>query len=315
MSVRFGVVVFPGSNCDADTVYALSAILGAETVTLWHRDATVKGVDCVVVPGGFAYGDYLRAGAIARFSPVMSAVQAHAASGGLVLGICNGFQVLVEAGLLPGALLRNRALEFRCRWTDLRVERADTPFTAAYAVGETIRLPVAHGEGCYYADGATLERLEANRQVVLRYAPSPPSHAAWSLGSAEPTAQPALPAAGEGSRQPSRPVPFPAAGKGSRYAFSPSPTVRERRAGPAIPRVGIGGPVSHGVGGEGSRGEGREGYNPNGSLHDIAGIVNEAGNVCGLMPHPERACEAIVGGTDGLRLFGSVIAALARVPA
>ncbi len=283
MSVRFGVVVFPGSNCDADTVYALSTILGAGTVTLWHGDATVKGVDCVVAPGGFAYGDYLRAGAIARFSPVMLAVRAHAAAGGLVLGICNGFQVLVEAGLLPGALLRNRALEFRCRWAGLRVERADTPFTTAYAAGETIRLPVAHGEGCYYADRATLERLEANRQVVLRYVPSPPepsppSHADWSLGSAEPTAQPALPTAGEGSR----------------YAFSPSPTVRER-----------------GLGGEGFRGED---YNPNGSLHDIAGIVNEAGNVCGLMPHPERACEAIVGGTDGLRLFGSIVAALARVP-
>ncbi len=272
MSARFGVVVFPGSNCDADTVNALGTILGAETVTLWHGDPAVKGVDCVVVPGGFAYGDYLRAGAIARFSPVMSAVQAHAAAGGLVLGICNGFQVLVEAGLLPGALLRNRALEFRCRWVDLRVERTDTPFTTAYAVGETIRLPVAHGEGCYYADGATLERLEANRQVVLRYVPSPP--------------------------EPSPPAPLPAAGEGSRYAFSPSPTVRER-----------------GSGGEGSRGEGREGYNPNGSLHDIAGIVNEAGNVCGLMPHPERACEAIVGGTDGLRLFQSVVGVLARVPA
>jgi len=272
VSARFGVVVFPGSNCDADTVYALGTILGAETVTLWHGDATVKGVDCVVVPGGFAYGDYLRAGAIARFSPVMSAVQAHAAGGGLVLGICNGFQVLVEAGLLPGALLRNRALEFRCRWTSLRVERTDTPFTAAYVMGETIRLPVAHGEGCYYADRATLEQLEANRQVVLRYVPSP--------------------------QAPSPPAPLPAAGEGSRYASSPSPTVRER-----------------GSGGEGSRAEGREGYNPNGSLHDIAGIVNETGNVCGLMPHPERACEAIVGGTDGLRLFGSIVGALARVPA
>ncbi len=269
MSARFGVVVFPGSNCDADTVYALSTILGAETATLWHADATVKGVDCVVVPGGFAYGDYLRAGAIARFSPVMSAVQAHAAGGGLVLGICNGFQVLVEAGLLPGALLRNRALEFRCRWTGLRVERTDTPFTMAYAADETIRLPVAHGEGCYYADRATLEQLEANRQVVLRYTehPSP--------------------------QEPSPPDPLPL-------------TVGEGKE-PFLP-------PSHAAG-RGAGGEGREGYNPNGSLHDIAGIVNEAGNVCGLMPHPERACEALVGGTDGLRLFASVVAALARVPA
>jgi len=286
MSVRFGVVVFPGSNCDADTVYALSAILGAGTVTLWHGDATVKGVDCVVVPGGFAYGDYLRAGAIARFSPVMSAVRAHAAAGGLVLGICNGFQVLVEAGLLPGALLRNRALEFRCRWAGLRVERTDTPFTTAYAVGETIRLPVAHGEGCYYADRATLERLEANRQVVLRYVPSPP----------EPSPPTPLPVAGEGSKVAT------STGEGGRGVLNmPSSYTRPQSAWFAMrpqSQASISG----------------EGYNPNGSLHDIAGIVNEAGNVCGLMPHPERACEAIVGGTDGLRLFGSVIAALARVP-
>jgi len=301
VSARFGVVVFPGSNCDADTLYALGTILGAETVTLWHGDPAVKGVDCVVVPGGFAYGDYLRAGAIARFSPVMSAVQAHAAAGGLVLGICNGFQVLVEAGLLPGALLRNRALEFRCRWVDLRVERTDTPFTTAYAVGETIRLPVAHGEGCYYADRVTLERLEANRQVVLRYVPSPPaplpaagegswqssppSHAAWSLGSAEQTAQPALPRAGE---------------EGTALSYN-----RPQSASFAMRPQSQAGNIG---------GSGREGYNPNGSLHDIAGIVNEAGNVCGLMPHPERACEAIVGGTDGLRLFGSIVGALARVP-
>ncbi len=233
-AMTFGVVVFPGSNCDADTEHALSAVLGARVVELWHGDETVKGVDCVVVPGGFAYGDYLRAGAIARFSPVMRAVARHAAAGGLVLGICNGFQVLVEAHLLPGALLRNDILEFRCRTVGLRVERADTPFTNRYAVGEIIGMPIAHGEGRYYADAATLDRLEANEQVVLRYAP-----------------------------------------------LSGDP------AG--------------------------EDYNPNGSLRDIAGIVNERGNVCGLMPHPERCCDALVGGEDGRRLFESVIASL--VPA
>jgi phosphoribosylformylglycinamidine synthase subunit PurQ / glutaminase len=228
--VKFGIVVFPGSNCDADTTYALGAILGAGVQVLWHAEETVDGVDCVVLPGGFAYGDYLRAGAIARFSPVMRAVQRHADAGGLVLGICNGFQVLVEAGLLPGALLRNRVLEFRCRWVGLRVERTDTAFTNAYAPGEIIRMPVAHGEGCYYADPATLERLEANEQVVLRYC--------------------------------------------SLSGLSPSAADEEP--------------------------------NPNGSVHDIAGLVNERGNVFGLMPHPERCCEALVGGDDGLRLFKAI---------
>jgi phosphoribosylformylglycinamidine synthase I len=235
-ALTFGVVVFPGSNCDADTEYALGTVLGARVVELWHGDETVKGVDCVVVPGGFAYGDYLRAGAIARFSPVMRAVARHAAAGGLVLGICNGFQVLVEAHLLPGALLRNDILEFRCRTVGLRVERADTPFTNRYTFSEIIGMPIAHGEGRYYADAATLDRLEANGQVVLRYAPL------------------------------------------------------------------SGNPVGEG-----------EGYNPNGSSRDIAGIVNERGNVCGLMPHPERCCDALVGGEDGRRLFESVISSL--VPA
>ena len=230
--MRFGVVVFPGSNCDADTEYALGTVLGAQVRPLWHAAETVGGVDCVVLPGGFAYGDYLRAGAIARFAPVMRAVRRHAAAGGLVLGICNGFQVLVEAGLLPGALLRNDALEFRCRWVGLRVERAGTPFTNAYAPKEIIRMPIAHGEGRYYADAATLARLEANRQVVLRYA---------SL---------------DGSR---------------------------------------------------------DAANPNGSDGDIAGLVNERGNVFGLMPHPERCCEELVGGADGLRLFQSIVRAVAGV--
>ncbi len=247
-AMTFGVVVFPGSNCDADTEHALSAVLGARVERLWHGDETVKNVDCVVVPGGFAYGDYLRAGAIARFSPVMRAVARHAAAGGLVLGICNGFQVLVEAHLLPGALLRNDILEFRCRMVGLRVERTDTPFTNRYAQGEIIGMPIAHGEGRYYADATTLDRLEANGQVVLRYMPLPD----------------------EGDR---------------RQATGD----RRRGTGEA------------------------EGYNPNGSLRDIAGIVNERGNVCGLMPHPERCCDALVGGEDGRRLFESVISSL--VPA
>jgi phosphoribosylformylglycinamidine synthase subunit PurQ / glutaminase len=240
--MSFGIVVFPGSNCDADTEYALGTVLGADVQLLWHADETVDGVDCVVLPGGFAYGDYLRAGAIARFSPVMRAVQRHADAGGLVLGICNGFQVLVEAGLLPGALLRNRVLEFRCRWVGLRVERTDTPFTNAYAPGEIIRMPIAHGEGRYYADHATLERLEAHGQVVLRYCPQSLSRSDCPIAAAE------------------KP-------------------------------------------------------NPNGSVHDIAGLVNERGNVFGLMPHPERCCEALVGGDAGLRLFQSIVRAVGRQPA
>jgi phosphoribosylformylglycinamidine synthase I len=248
VSATFGVVVFPGSNCDKDTEHALGVVLGARVEELWHGDETVKGVDCVVVPGGFAYGDYLRAGAIARFSPVMRAVARHAAAGGFVLGICNGFQVLVEARLLPGALLRNNVLEFRCRVAGLRVERADTPFTNRYRQGEVIRMPVAHGEGRYYADAATLDRLERNGQVVLRYDP--------------------LPETGDGD----------GAGDGT----------------------------------DDGTGDG-EGYNPNGSSRDIAGIVDEGGNVCGLMPHPERCCEALIGGEDGRRLFQSIISSL--VPA
>ncbi len=274
-SMTCGVVVFPGSNCDADTEHALGTVLGARVERLWHGDETVENVDCVVVPGGFAYGDYLRAGAIARFSPVMRAVARHAAAGGLVLGICNGFQVLVEAHLLPGALLRNDILEFRCRTVGLRVERADTPFTNRYAAGEIIGMPIAHGEGRYYADAATLDRLEANGQVVLRYTP--------------------LPDEGDGR-------------------LSGGDLSGGDLSGGDL----SGGDLSGGdlSGGDLSGGEGigqGEGYNPNGSLRDIAGIVNERGNVCGLMPHPERCCDALVGGEDGRRLFESVISSL--VPA
>ncbi len=238
--MRFGVVVFPGSNCDVDTVHALGTVLGAEVKALWYDATSLEGVDCVVLPGGFAYGDYLRAGAIARFSPIMGAVQRHAERGGLVLGICNGFQVLVEAHLLPGALLRNDVLEFRCQWVTMRVERADTAFTNAFAPMEVVRMPIAHGEGRYVADAETLARLESNGQIVLRYAPADSSHQGV------------------------------------------------QRAAPA---------------------DTEDRYNPNGAAHDIAGLVNERGNVFGLMPHPERCCESLVGGTDGLRLFQSIVRA------
>ena len=169
MSVRVGVVVFPGSNCDADTAWALTRA-GAEPVELWHEHADLAGVAAVVLPGGFAYGDYLRAGVIARFSPVMRAVAGYAAAGGLVLGICNGFQVLAEAGLLPGALLRNRSLRFVCRDVTIRAERVDTIFTHRVPEGRILRMPVAHGEGCYYADEATLDELERDGEVLFRYA-------------------------------------------------------------------------------------------------------------------------------------------------
>jgi phosphoribosylformylglycinamidine synthase len=202
---------------------------------IWHAEDTLRGVDCVILPGGFAFGDYLRAGAIARFSPVMAAVQRHAASGGLVLGICNGFQVLVEAGLLPGALQRNDSLQFRCRWVTMRVERADTAFTSSYARGQTVRMPIAHGEGRYYADRETLDRLAANGQVLFRYVAAPGAEDAP--------------------------------------------------------------------------------YNPNGSLHDIAGLINERGNVAGLMPHPERCCDPLLGGGDGLGIFQSLVQSMARVRA
>ncbi len=229
MPVRIGVVVFPGSNCDRDTVHALS-IAGAEPVVLWHEQATLDGVAAVVLPGGFAYGDYVRAGVIARFSPVMRAVTAFAADGGMVLGICNGFQVLAEAGLVPGALLRNRSLRFAGRQVAIATTRDDTPFTRGVAVGTPLRMPVAHGEGCYFADEATLDELERDGQVLFRY----------------------VDAAGE-------------------------------PAGPSDPG------------------------NPNGSLRAIAGVMNAAGNVAGLMPHPERAAEAILGSDDGAGIIRSFV--------
>ncbi len=169
-SLKFGVVVFPGSNCDHDCYHVLKHVLGQETGFVWHKDKDVSKYDCIVLPGGFSYGDYLRTGAIARFSPVMDAVRAHADRGKLVLGICNGFQILLEAGLLPGAMLRNRSLQFVCRFVDLRVENAGTPFTRRSKKGAVLRIPVAHGEGNYFADAATLEALNKNGQVLVRYA-------------------------------------------------------------------------------------------------------------------------------------------------
>ena len=232
---RVGVVTFPGSNGDDDALHAIG-LAGAEAVPLWHESAGLDGVSAVILPGGFAYGDYLRAGVIARFSPVMRAVAAFAAEGGLVLGICNGFQVLAEARLVPGALLRNRGLRFLGRDVSVVPERLDTPFTSALASRGPLRLPVAHGEGCYYADEATLDQLERDGQVLFRY-----------------------------------------------------------------------------VAAEGGRAEpGDERANPNGSLRAIAGVLNAAGNVAGLMPHPERAAEAVLGNDDGLAIIRSLVEAAGR---
>jgi phosphoribosylformylglycinamidine synthase len=233
--MTFGVVVFPGSNCDHDAYHATRHVLGQEARFIWHKDASLPGVDAVILPGGFSHGDYLRTGAIAKFSPVMAAVTAFAAAGGPVLGICNGFQILLECGLLPGAMLRNRDVKFHCDMTGVRVEQTDTPFTRLCPPGDVLRLPIAHGEGNYYASPEVLEGLESSGRVVFRYA----------------------------------------------------------TAG----------------------GEATDAANPNGSLHNIAGICNERRNVVGLMPHPERACESVLGSDDGLVLFESVVTWLAELGA
>lgn len=225
--VRFGVVVFPGSNCDHDAYQVCKKTLGQDAVYLWHKDHSLQNADVIILPGGFSYGDYLRCGAIARFSPVMREVAAFAADGGLVIGICNGFQILVEAGLLPGVLLRNVSLRFVCRHVHLRVENAFTPFTGEYAPGEVLTVPIAHGDGNYVVDPETLSVLEQNGQVVFRYCDA---------------------------------------------------------AGAVTPEA-----------------------NPNGSMANIAGIVNAAGNVLGMMPHPERAADPLLGYTDGRRLFESIL--------
>ncbi len=231
--MKFGVVVFPGTWSDMDCFHVLDTVLHQEVSYLWHKERDLKGADCIVLPGGFSYGDYLRCGAIARFSPIMEAVVSHAERGGLVIGICNGFQVLCESGLLPGALLRNDHLQFRCQWTNLRTEVTDTPFTNLATERQVLRVPISHGEGNYFADGQTLVDLERNSQVVFRYC------------------------------------------------------------------------NDEGVVDTAS--------NPNGSLHNIAGIRNRRGNVLGMMPHPERCCEAVVGGTDGGVIFGSIVASAARL--
>ena len=233
--MRVAVVTFPGSNCDFDCYRALELVAGLEPEVVWHREERLGAVDAVVLPGGFAHGDYLRAGAIARFSPVMPAVTAFARAGGLVVGICNGFQVLCESGLLPGTLRRNDTLRFRSHDVLLRVETTDTPFTASYRAGQVLRMPIAHGQGNYHADTGVLDELESDDRVVFRYVDA------------------------EGAR------------------------TREA--------------------------------NPNGSARDIAGILGPERNVLGLMPHPERAVEELLGSVDGRGLFESVAAALEGVPA
>ena len=228
--MKFGVVIFPGSNCEQDCYYAIGSVLRKPVDYIWHQETSVKGFDAVVLPGGFAYGDYLRTGALAKFSPVMKAIADFAKKGGLVIGICNGFQILCEAGLLPGALLRNIGLKYLCRFEYLRTETTDTPFTNLMTKGQLLHIPIGHGDGNFFADGDTLKRIEDSDQVVFRYAEA---------------------------------------------------------NGRITPEA-----------------------NPNGSLNNIAGIVNEAGNVLGMMPHPDRSYERILGSTDGKLIFESMVNAL-----
>ena len=233
--MKCGVVVFPGSNCDHDAYHVVKHVLGQETTYLWHQDDNLQGCDLVILPGGFAYGDYLRAGALAALSPVMGAVKRHAEAGGLVLGICNGFQVLLEAGLLPGAMRRNQNLRFLCRDVHVRVERTDLPFTGKLHEGQILRIPIAHAEGNYEDEAGKLDALEAHRQVVFRY-----------------------------------------------------------------------------VTPDGERADGDPRWNPNGAARAIAGICNAGGNVLGMMPHPERCSEPILGNTDGLAILASAVEAASR---
>jgi phosphoribosylformylglycinamidine synthase I len=221
--MKFGVVIFPGSNCDHDCYYAIKTVTGKPVEFIWHQDTSVKGFDAVILPGGFAYGDYLRTGALAKFSPVMQAVRDFADKGGLVIGICNGFQILTEAGLLPGALMRNSNMKYICKFLQIRTETTDTPFTNQLKKGQVLNVPIGHGEGNYFADEDTLKELEGNGQVAFRYL-----------------------------------------------------------------------------------------ENPNGSIHDIAGIVNKGRNVLGMMPHPDRSSEQILGSTDGKLIFESMVDALAE---
>jgi len=228
--MKFGVVVFPGSNCDHDAFYAIGNVLGKRVEFIWHQSENLANCDAVILPGGFSYGDYLRTGAIARFSPVMKSVEKFATGGGLVLGICNGFQILCEAGLLPGAMMRNSGLRFICRHVYIRVEQTDTPFTNAVRKGQILKIPIAHSDGNWTVDEPTLAELEKNRQVIFRYT---------------------------------------------------TPDGSNDDAG-----------------------------NPNGAMHNIAGVTNRERNVAGLMPHPERAAELALGSADGLVIFRSMVEAL-----
>jgi phosphoribosylformylglycinamidine synthase len=228
--MRFGIVVFPGTNCDRDCWHVVKRVLNCDAEFVWHEERDVSRFDCIILPGGFSYGDYLRVGAVARFSPVMESVRDFAEKGGLVIGICNGFQILVEAGLLPGALVRNKTTHFICKFVNLRVENADTPFTNQCKVGQVLRIPIAHNDGRFFCDEETLKRLERNGQIVFRYCTL--------------------------------------------------------------------------------EGEVTEEANPNGSIENIAGIVNERGNVLGMMPHPERASEKLLGSEDGLLIWRSILSTL-----
>ncbi len=228
--VVFGVVIFPGSNCDHDCFHVIEKVMGQKAIPLWHKDTGLQNVDCIILPGGFAHGDYLRTGAIARFSPIMKSVEKFAKSGGPVIGICNGFQILLESGLLPGAMLRNTSLQFRCQWVHIRVENTDTPFTNACEIGQVLKIPIAHGEGNYFIDEKGYQNLIKHNQIIFRYCDP--------------------------------------------------------------------------------NGQSTKSANPNGSLDFIAGICNQERNVVGLMPHPERASEDILGSSDGKIIFESIISNL-----
>jgi len=228
--LKFGVVIFPGSNCDHDTFYVLRDIFKQDAIFLWHKEHDLKNVDCIILPGGFSYGDYLRSGSIAAFSPLMQEVKEFAFKGGLVLGICNGFQVLLELGLLPGAMLRNKNLKFLCQYVHLRVDNTDTPFTSTAKKGQVLRIPIAHYDGNYYSSPETIQEVKKNNQTVLRYSDA--------------------------------------------------------------------------------RGRLSDEANVNGSLECIAGLINKSGNVMGMMPHPERASEALLGSEDGRIIFESLIKSL-----
>ncbi|HBO85036.1 MAG TPA: phosphoribosylformylglycinamidine synthase I [Deltaproteobacteria bacterium] len=225
--MKFGIIVFPGSNCDHDCYHVVKDVFEQDTEYIWHKETDIKRFDCLILPGGFSYGDYLRTGSIARFSPVMGEVIKFAKNGGIVIGICNGFQILTEAGLLPGVLMRNKTLKFICKNVYLKVENNQTRFTKMYKKGQVLKIPIAHADGNYFADTDTIKRLEDNNQITFRYC------------------------AKDG---------------------------------------GI-----------------NDVSNPNGSLHNIAGIINEKGNVLGMMPHPERLCESILGGDDGKGVFASIL--------